>query len=606
MDINTIYSKIFPIGGIDDNNKYANLTGDEIGSVQLVEPALSVDEFVVAKKDLYDINNIPYKYAYNIPLIAIDNYRINQIDICAFTLDYTGFLPGLMFEFVDSSNTLLSTGIPRDGTIISIYVGGNGDELYYKPIRQDFVLTSIRKIGGGGQNMGGVLKYRVYGKLNVPYGYRKESWCSGKSTAMQALFNLAVWTGLGFSTNFSNTNTLDKMTWRNNETGTYFDFMEDITAHACYSPNTFFTSFIDQYNVLNFVECHSLLSHGGLKTDVPAMIYRASPPSSLPQYDPNTEKNTFNQLPLNKNDDPLNNVYQRLSYYFLTNHIHFNGWTNYISEYHEISNGGYLLSDGFKTHSIYSANNRRYNFVIRPIDNLKRNSATQRIESIPDEPTQESYIPLNLASISKKEYLSSDSNIDDITSVESFHNFGEVDTSNVFEQYYFAEVQNSYQMKCLKKCGLQVKLQNYNPSITKFSRIWIDIYDNHPISTTQIKKEKNTVDNKTNYSEYVDRKNEDILSFENEGKIEDIEKNGVAYMPWSQYEYNRSLSGWYVVTSIEIVYNPKESNLNMNLILNRIEYQPCFKNEYYATKKAIDKYKDDNNIENILNIETIK
>ena len=77
-------------------------------------------------------------------------------------------------------------------------------------------------------------------------------------------------------------------------------------------------------------------------------------------------------------------------------------------------------------------------------------------------------------------------------------------------------------------------------------------------------------------------------------------------MPWPQYEYNRSLSGWYVVTSIEIVYNPKESNLNMNLILNRIEYQPCFKNEYYATKKAIDKYKDDNNIENILNIETIK
>ena len=144
MDINKIYTNIFPIGGIDDNNKYAELTGDKINTVQLLEPALGVQEFIVSKKDMYDKNNIPYKYAYRIPLISINNYRINQVDLCEFRLDYTGFLPGVMFEFLDSSNSLLSTNVPKDGAIISIYIGGNGDELYYKPIRQDFILTSIR------------------------------------------------------------------------------------------------------------------------------------------------------------------------------------------------------------------------------------------------------------------------------------------------------------------------------------------------------------------------------------------------------------------------------------------------------------------------------
>ena len=267
MNITDIYTKIFPIGGVDDNNRYTELTGDKINCVQLVEPALAVSEFLLPEKDTTDAN-VPDKYAYRIPLISMDNYKINQTDITAFKLDYTGFLPTLSFEFVDSTNSMLSTHVPKDGSLIQVYIGGHGDELYYKPIRQDFVLTSIRKIAGGNQNIGGILKYRVYGKLNVPYGYRKEAWCSGESTAMQALFNIAIWTGLGFSTNFTNSNTLDSMCWRNNETGTYFDFMEDITAHACYSPNTFFTSFVDQYNVLNFVECHSLLSHGGSKEDV--------------------------------------------------------------------------------------------------------------------------------------------------------------------------------------------------------------------------------------------------------------------------------------------------------------------------------------------------
>lgn len=608
MDLQTIYNNIFPIGGVDDNNRYTELTGDKINSVQLVEPSLGVSEFILPNISTYDKNNIPYKYAYRIPMVSIEDNIIKPVDLTAFKLDYTGFLPTLMIEFMDPSNSVLSTDVPKDGTLIKVYIGGQGDELYYKPIRQDFVLTNIRKVSSSG------MKYRVYGKLNVPYGYRKESWCSGKSTAMQALFNISIWTGLGFATNFTNKNTLDRMNWRNNETGTYFDFMEDITAHACYSPNTFFTSFIDQYNVLNFVECHSLLSHGGKKDDVPAIIYKCFPPQELPPYTPGMEKNTKNQLPLKEDEDDLDNKYQRLSYYYISNHFFFDGWSNYIESYEEITNGSSALSDGFRTHVTFSDSNtdnkfgaRVCDFLIRPIDNLKRDGATQKIQSLPDEVSQDSYIPLNLMQMTKKEFLEELSSVDNMTNVESFNNFGEIDSSNTFPQYFFAEVQNKYQMKCLKKCGLKVKLQNYNPAITKFSRIWVDIYDEHPISSYQVSKtepfnDKDIIEHykSTEYGDYMAQKNNNIIEYEDEGVLENVD--GVASSPtnyWPKKKYNRALSGWYVVTEIEIEYDHNDNNLKMNLKLNRIEYQPVFRSDYELAKKAVEIYKEHNLVEDI-------
>ena len=601
MDLQEIYNTLFPIGGVDDNNRYAELTGDKINTVQLIEPSLGVSEFVMTKKYMSDKNNIPYKYAYRIPLVSIEDFIIPSVDLTAFKLDYTGFLPTLMFEFMDSSNSILSTDVPKDGTLIKVYIGGQGDELYYKPIRQDFVLTSIRKISNSG------MKYRVYGKLNVPYGYRKESWCSGKCSAMQALFNIAVWTGLGFATNFTNKNTLDIMNWRNNETGTYFDFMEDITAHACYSPNTFFTSFIDQYNVLNFIECHSLLSHGGKKDDIPAMIYKCFPPQELPQYDPGTEKTAKNQLPLKDNDDEWNNTYQRLSYYYISNHYFFDGWSNCIDSYQEISDGGSSLSDGFRTHVTFSDSNDDnifggsvLEFLIRPIDNLKRDGVTQKILPLPETVSQNSYIPLNLMQMTKKEFLYNLSSVDNMTNIESFNNFGEIDTSNTFPQYFFAEIQNKFQMKFLKKCGLKVKLQNYNPAITKFSRIWVDIYDNHPISNYQITKQEIRDNDSGDYREYKDLKNDNILQFNDEGIVENVDNvNSSPTQIWPKKKFNRALSGWYVVTEIELEYDYNANNLKMNLTLNRIEYQPVFKNEYELARNAVDVYKEQNLIDDI-------
>lgn len=617
MTLSEIYSTIFPLDGIDNNNKYANMPSNELNTVQLLEPVVAVTEFVVKDKDRATINALPDRMAFRLPLVAINSNLIHMESITNFYLDYSSFIPSIMVEFIDINNELLSTNSIRDGSIIKVYIGGNGDELYYKPIRQDFIITNVIKMNSGDQNLGEWLQYRLTGTLNVPMGNRKESWCNSPSTSTQELFNLAVYTGLGFATNFTFT-TIDKMSWINSLGYSYFEFMQNIANHACYSPNTFFTAFIDQYYVLNFVECHSLLSHGGDKKDTPAIIYSNYQDSSEPNIDKskNDGKNekTTDQITVDKNlkETDLNNDSQKLSYYFLSNHIYFKGWSNYIESYNEISDGYSTMDDGYRKNLVYSDCNTAGwgssgKWSIPPIDNLDREEDTQKIKSLPNKADEDTYIPLNLMQMNNFEYQKDGvTSIDKMSEVESFVNFGQVDTTNMYKQYYFAEIQNEYQMKCMKKCGLSVTLQNYNPSITKFSRIWVDIYDMNPQSNMSIKKDndiKEATAPKNVMDEYRKYLNDNIISFKGEGDLDIVVKQGEK--PNSQNSprgyYNRSLSGWYVVTELKITYDNYNKNLKTHVLLNRIEHKPLYQSEFELAQKAIDKYKEENLVECIFN-----
>lgn len=595
--VETIFGSVFPN---DDNNKYINMSSEEISIIQYSEPTLTVKPLNISDKTYASMGVRPEKVAYYIPVVCINDFMIPQTDITNFCLDYSSFAPQVMVEFVDMKNNMLSTTIPKPGSLIKVFLGGYGDEKYYKPIRQDFVITNINKTnktGGEYQNYpnsGNPIKYRFTGVLNVPLGFRKMGWSSSAINARQAMFNISNMVGLGFATNFDTNNDRDVMRWINVQNRTYYDFMRDITHHAVYSPYTFFTSFIDQYYVLNFVECHRLLSRGGNKKDLPQMIYNCI----MPNMDKNKQKTT---------DENLNNGEQKVSYYCITNSIEFKGWTNYIEEYFEINDGYSLMSDGYSKILTYSDKcvmetedeslpSKNYQFYLTPIDNLERDE-NKCIKSLPSEITKDSYIPLNLRQTSDPSYMESGEIFDNPTAAESTINIGEVDSSNVFGLYFYAYAQNDFQMKNLKKCGLSVRLQNYNPSITRFSRIWVDLYDMNKNSLTQIKKDKK-VDNMPDsmMKDILKEKNENIISFEEE-RVKDTEHQ----------VYNRSLSGWYVVTDMKIVYNlVKDFNgktsrkLQTILTLNRIEYKPTYKHEYEMAKKAIEKYKGENLPNNIM------
>ena len=244
MNLEELYRDIFPLGSVDDNNRYINMSSKEINTIQLLEPTVGVTEFVITKKDRITMNNLPDRMAFRLPLVSINDYILRNETVTGFYVDYSSFIPTVMVEFIDMNNDMLSVNSLRDGSIIKIYIGGNGDELYYKPIRQDFIVTNIMKLNSGSQNEGEWIQYRINGVLNVPMGHRKEAWSNSPCTSMQELFNLCVYTGLGFATNFTYS-TIDSMKWENTSGGTFFEFMQNIASHACYSPNTFFTAFVD-------------------------------------------------------------------------------------------------------------------------------------------------------------------------------------------------------------------------------------------------------------------------------------------------------------------------------------------------------------------------
>ena len=591
--LDIIFGTVFPD---DDNNRYINMTPDDVAIIQYSEPTLKVDELNISDKNYATMRVLSDKISYYTPVVFINDFMIPQTNITNFCLDYSSFAPQVMVEFVDITNAMLSTDIPKPGSYIKVYIGGYGDEKYYKPIRQDFVITNINKTnrtGGEYQNYpnsGNPIKYKMTGILNVPLGFRKMPWSSSKINARQAMFNISNTVGLGFATNFNINSDVDVMRWINTQNKSFYDFMKEITRHSCYSPYTFFTSFIDQYYVLNYVECRSLLSHGGDKTDTPQMIYNCI----MPEMDRNKT---------DKPNDELNNGEQKVSYYFLTNSAKFKGWTNYIEEYYEINNENSIMSDGYSKVLTYSDKcgffnliSKNYRFLITPIDNIRRDN-DKNIISLPDNVGSDTYIPLNLRQTTNSAYVDNKKLYDIPTAAESMVDLGEVDTSNNFPLYFYASMQNDFQMKNLRKCGLSIRLQNYNPSITRYSRIWVDIYDMNRNSLTEIRKDPN-IDKlpSSEANDYLKEKNDNIIVFNEETENDNIYQ-----------AYNRSLSGWYVVTDMKISYNTVKDfkgvsykKLQTQLILNRIDYKPTFHSEYKMAKKAIDKYKMENISENIM------
>ena len=588
-----IFGKVFPE---DDNNRYLDMSSEDISVIQYSEPTLKVEELKISEKSYATMGVLQDKISYYVPVVYINDFMIPQIYITNFCLDYTSFAPQVMVEFVDMKNDMLSTNIPKPGSYIKVFIGGYGDEKYYKPIRQDFVITNINKTnktGGEYQNYpnsNNPIKYRFTGILNIPLGFRKMPWSSSKINARQAMFNISNTVGIGFATNFSSNSDVDVMRWINTQNKSYYDFMREITQHSCYSPYTFFTSFIDQYYVLNYIECRRLLSHSGKKEDLPQIIYNCI----MPEMD--KEKT-------DKPDENLNSGDQKVSYYFLSNSEEFKGWTNYIEEYFEINEGHTIASDGYNKVLTYSdkcgfkgLNSKNYQFRISPIDNLRRDD-NKNITSLPEELTQESYIPLNLRQTTNSAYAETQNIYDNPAAAESRVDLGEVDTSNNFPLYFYAPFQNDFQMKNLKKCGLSIRLQNYNPSITRYSRIWVDIYDMNKNSLAQIRKDESVDDMQdSTLKDYLKNKNDNIIIFE-----EEINKDN------ERQKYNRTLSGWYVVTDMKISYNTVKDfkgathkKLQTQLTLNRIDYKPTYKSEYEIAKKAIEKYKVDNVPGNIM------
>lgn len=455
-----------------------------------------------------------------VPIIVINGYRPQLTWLTSFELNLTSFMPTIMVQFIDGNNEFQSRYFPTDGSIMQVYIGSPGDETIYKPIRIDFTITSVRCVcNTGNPELGSGNVYALNGTMRIPKAMGRKSH-SEENSSFNSLLNISKISELGFASNVDSTN--DTQKWINTNK-TFDEYVNDITTHAYIDDDNFFTSFIDPYYNLNFVEVDRLFTQDGNKDSKKSYVFPLVP-----------------QMSSNEEFD----AQQKETSYSLTNHTDEKGWCNYISSYNEISNANSTFQNGYRKYVQYFDYNNR-EFVSEYVDPLTHNT--------------EGMIPITKGKLYEGE---PEDNLRD--ELASYTYFGIQDTDSQHDNFYWASVQNQFNNEESSKFGLEVILDGYYPAITRYSRIWVDIY------------EKNTMQiaiNTTKASGKITDINYDSAPQINaeSNKIDDYFKNLLSR--------NESLSGWYVIKGVKIFLDISLGIIRHKLYLYRREMKPAKKEE---------------------------
>jgi hypothetical protein len=190
------------------------------------------------------------------PQITINSYTFNQEEMNKVQIDATGFLPKLYLKVVlTNSAAFKSNGIPKDGDIVSIFIRAKNDA--FKPIRNDYIVTSVNGGKGTREGMGGSLE--IYGDLFIPR-MLDENKKAYTGTSFEVLQTICQDLNLGFATNENFTD--DEQIWIN-PNDTYQKYIQKIVKHAWKDESSFFSCFIDVYYHLNFLNVNNQIDSDG-------------------------------------------------------------------------------------------------------------------------------------------------------------------------------------------------------------------------------------------------------------------------------------------------------------------------------------------------------
>ena len=183
------------------------------------------------------------------PFIQINGYSVLNID--SFIIDETNFLPSMTLIFVDDSGEFNGNSFPKTNMVASSYVKvANGK---FKPLRQDWLITSIRSIPtkkGNSDSASSGIEYVIKGELFIPKFYNNVSKSYASLTSKDALFKVAEELKIGFAENL--VKPADSMTWLNFNTSPA-NFIKDVISHSYQDEESFFTAFVNKEYCLNYI-----------------------------------------------------------------------------------------------------------------------------------------------------------------------------------------------------------------------------------------------------------------------------------------------------------------------------------------------------------------
>jgi hypothetical protein len=391
--------------------------------LQLVKPdlkKLEVDELTVLNVE-GDVNstdtgtnieNINKQY----PFVQIHKEIVDIGSILYFKLDCSSFIPVLKLTI--DSYKFSGLIFPADGDLVKIRIGAI-NEKSFKSIRLNFNILSIRKIGSF-LNLDCI--------LHIP-GYTGEaSYCWENTSTFDTFLELSEIYGLGFCTNEIETyDQMNRCFFRKDlET-----FIQDETLHSFKTEIDFYTSFIDFYYNLNFVNVNNQLSaRSGIDISQIGIL-----PTQFPK---NYKTDDI------EGDIPL----------VLSNHKELSNTNMYISNWSEWNNAGeifyktgYSKTAEFWDSELWEPQKHKVESISTPgVENIK-NIQRGRVGS-------DTYKKWG-----KSKWL------------------GKQDNFNTHPNYQYAAIWNSQNLQDSEKSGLILTLSKPNHHLYKYQVIPVMIYE---------------------------------------------------------------------------------------------------------------------------------
>lgn len=293
------------------------------------------------------------KQGSDMPMVKINSVVINEID--QLIIDETGIIPKVKIIFRDHTGALSGPNYPKNDPIMSVYIKSPNPK--FKPIRCDFLITSIKTNQDAFLNADKISKgadFIMTGELFIPKIYRHQSKSYSNMNSKDALKKLAEDVDLGFVDNEFTPN--DKMTWLQTNKSS-LSFIEHVSRHAYMNDDSFFTSFIDKYYHLTFINIAEQLN-----------------PSHDINYTYENQVNASQLEPTQKmaedKDDRIDEV---LNLVGLTNRTSHRGKPEFIINYSLMGDTGSILKNkGFKKKIFYydtllDGNDKFTSFYMSPV-----------------------------------------------------------------------------------------------------------------------------------------------------------------------------------------------------------------------------------------------
>jgi hypothetical protein len=479
----------------------------------IIEPAIVLDELTIpdveSETENSNVNTPiqekPSKFTNVIPIIRVNQYDVQGDRLEMFELDCTGFYPTCRFSFYDRDGLFTARHFPKDGDLIQIFIRSAGEETTFKPIRIDFIVDKIDPLGGGGStNTASFIL--IEGRMNVPNLFtEKVEFQDGGS--LDALLNIAEGLNLGFASNVDETN--DFQIWTNSY-NTSMKFIQDIVANSYLNDNSFFTSYIDPYYYLTLVDVNRLFDQEDALEE--SLLFYQNAGDTTGFGDSEATETVFPN--------------------FLSNRLDMQGTSRYISKYQQINKSGEISkNNGYKRYTqFWDLNNK--NFISEFVDPI-----------VGDTPGM---VPATKGRLINGE-------VEGPRDEQVKYKYLGMQGDNVHENYMYSAILNYQNLAEIEKFGMTLELDVMNPAISKYSRIYCQLFEFSSHVKETLLKPSDDPDAPSGIQRRENPEEDDASS-----------ENGVL---------NEYLSGFYVITGIEYILT-KPGGLRQLLHLRRREVVP--------------------------------